>query len=184
LVVIRALWDVLLFLQLYHTSRENPSTVMGTFICTRCGKCCISLGRHIRIERSLSSVQHYVRNAISGEITLVTIHPDRRALFSEEPEEGWCPFLRREPTGLFVCTIYENRPAICRNFRCLNMVITGRDGTEVGQVVGKATITTKDTVLKELWNNLKKQMPVSDAGWLEHMQKGLMIHGYTLEPLT
>lgn len=157
---------------------------MGTFICTRCGKCCISLGRYIRIERSLSPVQHYVRNAISGEIILVTIHPDHRALFSEKPEEGWCPFLRRDPGGLFVCTIHENRPAICRNFRCLTMVITSQDGTEVGQVVGRATITTKDTILKELWNNLKKQMPVSDPGWLEHMQRGLRMHGYAVEPVT
>ncbi|HII76931.1 MAG TPA: YkgJ family cysteine cluster protein [Methanolinea sp.] len=157
---------------------------MGTFICTRCGKCCISLGRHIRIERSLSSVQHYVRNAISGEVTLVTIHPERRALFSEKPDEGWCPFLRREQDGRFTCTIYENRPAICRNFRCLNMVISSQDGTELGQIVGKATITTKDPVLKELWNNLKKQMPMSDPRWFEYMQKELKMHGYTLEPVT
>lgn len=157
---------------------------MATFVCTRCGKCCISLGRHIRIERSLSPVQHYVRNALSGEVTMVTIHPDLRALFSEEPGEGWCPFLRKEPGGLFVCTIYENRPPVCRDFRCLTMVITSQDGTEVGQVVGKATITTKDTVLKELWNNLKKQMPVSDPGWLEHMQRELSAHGYDLDLLT
>ena len=157
---------------------------MATFVCTRCGKCCISLGRHIRIERSLSPIQHYVRNAISGEITLVTIHPDRRALFSEQPEEGWCPFLRKEQDGRFTCTIYENRPAVCRNFRCLTMVITGPDGTEVGQVVGRATITTKDTVLRELWNNLKQQMPVSEPGWLEHMQRGLSTHGYAVEPVT
>ena len=115
---------------------------------------------------------------------MVTIHPDQRALFSEEPDDEWCPFLRRDSGGLFICTIYEDRPVICRNFRCLTMVITSQEGTEVGQVVGKATITTKDTVLKELWNNLKKQMPVSEPGWLEHMQKELMVHGYTVEPLT
>ncbi|MGB4234757.1 MAG: YkgJ family cysteine cluster protein [Methanoregulaceae archaeon] len=157
---------------------------MATFTCTRCGKCCISLGRHIRIERSLSPVQHYVRNAISGEIMMVTIHPDKRALFSEKPGEGWCPFLRRDQDGLFSCTIYENRPAICRDFRCLTMVITGPDGTEAAQVVGKATIITRDTVLEELWNSLKKQVPAGDPGWLLHMQKGLVARGYILEPLT
>jgi hypothetical protein len=157
---------------------------MATFTCTRCGKCCISLGRHIRIERSLSSVQHYVRNAISGEVMIVTIHPDSRDLFSEEPEEGWCPFLRREQDGRFTCTIYENRPAVCRNFRCLTMVISGPDGTEVGQIVGKATITTRDAALKELWNNLKKQFLFGEPGWFEHMHKGLVAHGYTLEAVT
>jgi len=84
---------------------------MATFVCTRCGKCCMSLGRHIRIERSLSPVQHYVRDAISGEVTLVSIHPDNRALFSEGALEGGCPFLRKGGDAPFTCTIYEMRPA-------------------------------------------------------------------------
>jgi Fe-S-cluster containining protein len=157
---------------------------MATFVCTRCGKCCMSLGRHIRIERSASPVQHYCRNALSGELTMVTIHPDRRALFSERPDEGWCPFLRREPGGLFVCTIHENRPPVCRDFRCRTMVITNPEGMEVGHVAGKASLSTGDPVLEALWNDLKKRMPGTGPGWFENVRKELSAHGYDLDLLT
>jgi Fe-S-cluster containining protein len=157
---------------------------MATFLCTRCGKCCMSLGRHIRIERSISPVQHYYRNALSGEITLVTIHPDKRALFSERPENGWCPFLRRAPGSLFVCTIYENRPPVCRDFRCRTMIITSPEGTEVGHVTGKASLSTGDPVLEALWNDLKRRMPGTGPAWFEKVRKELMIHGYAIDLLT
>ncbi|NYT08223.1 MAG: YkgJ family cysteine cluster protein [Methanomicrobiales archaeon] len=157
---------------------------MASFICTRCGKCCISLGRHIRIERSLSPVQHYVRNAISNDVTLVTIHPDRRALFSGTPDPGWCPFLRRDAGGVFVCTIHENRPAVCRDFRCRTMVITGKEGTEVGHVTGTASLTTEDPVLKALWTDLKRRMPGSGPAWFREMQRELSNHGYALDILS
>ncbi len=156
---------------------------MATFVCTRCGKCCMSLGRHIRIERSLSPVQHYIRNAISGEVTNVTIQPERRSLFSEEPDPGWCPFLRKDPGGLFVCTIYGNRPSVCRDFRCRTAVITGPEGTEAGYVSGTASLTTRDPVLEALWTNLKRQIPGTGPDWIRQVQRELADHGYTLELL-
>ncbi len=157
---------------------------MATFVCTRCGKCCMSLGRHIRIERSLSPVQHYVRNAISNDVTLVTIHPERRELFSMVPDTGWCPFLRKDTGGLFVCTIHENRPSICRDFRCRTMVITGKEGTEVGYVTGTASLTTQDPVLAALWTELRRRIPGSGPAWFREMQSELAIRGYSVELLT
>jgi len=55
---------------------------MAPFACTRCGKCCISLGRHIRIERSLSPVQYYCRVAVNGELLPVSVQPELRELFA------------------------------------------------------------------------------------------------------
>jgi hypothetical protein len=144
----------------------------------------MSLGRHIWIERSLSPVQHYVRNALSGSITLVTIHPDRRALFSVPPEEGWCTFQRKDQHGFFVCIIYENRPPVCRDFRCRTLVITGRDGREVGHISGRASLTTEDPALEVLWRDLNERIPVSSPGWLDQVRTGLRSQGYSLEPLT
>jgi len=157
---------------------------MATFVCTRCGKCCMSLGRHIRIERSLSPVQHYIRNAISNDLTLVTIQPERRGLFSEEPNPGWCPFLRKDSGGLFVCTIYGNRPSVCRDFRCRTAVITGKGGTEVGYVTGTASLTTQDPVLEELWTNLKRRVSGSGPAWFRQLQEELSAHGYVIDLLT
>jgi len=151
---------------------------MALFTCTRCGKCCMSLGRHIRIERSISPVQHYVRDAISGEVTLVSIHPHNRARFSEEAPEGGCPFLRMDGDATFTCTIYGMRPRTCREFRCRTMVIRGPDGQEAGYVKGRRTLVTTDPVLEALWQEIPP-----DAG--DAVIAGVLgRHGYHAEPLT
>ena len=150
---------------------------MALFVCTRCGKCCMSLGRHIRIERSLSPVQHYIRDAISGELMLVSIPPDKRARFSGEALEGGCPFLRKDGDGTFTCTIYDARPRTCREFRCRTMVIRGPDGQEAGCVKGRRTLITTDPVLGSLW----KEVP-PDAGDAV-IRRILGRHGYQPEPL-
>ncbi|KUG05735.1 hypothetical protein ASZ90_016833 [hydrocarbon metagenome] len=153
-------------------------SIMATFVCTRCGKCCMSLGRHIRIERSISPVQHYVRDAISGEVTLVSIHPDNRALFSEGALEGGCPFLRKGGDAPFTCTIYGMRPRICREFRCRTMVITGPDGEEAGYVKGRRTLVTSDPVLEALWQKIP---PGAGDGVIREI---LGRNSYHAEPLT
>lgn len=158
---------------------------MARFTCTRCGKCCISLGRHIRIERSLSAVQHYVRNAVSGDLVPVTVHPDHRVLYSGgEGDAAWCPFLRKDPEGVFVCTVYETRPQICREFRCRTMVITDREGNEAGHISGTASLSSTDPVLVALWNDLLEAGRGDTGSRMETLRSGLLRHGYTLEPLS
>ena len=151
---------------------------MAEFICTRCGKCCISLGRHIRIERSLSPIRHYCRVAITGEILPVTIAPEHRELFaSGERENGWCPFLRKTVAGIFTCTIHDSRPGICREFQCRTMVILDREGREAGYVSGKSTLSTSDIRLEELWKGLQGSSP-------EQVIRELSRHGYRAEILS
>lgn len=158
---------------------------MARFACTRCGKCCISLGRHIRIERSLSAVQHYVRNAISGDLVPVTVHPDHRELYSGgDGDAAWCPFLRKDPEGVAVCTIYETRPQICRDFRCRTMVIYDREGNEAGYVSGTASLSSTDPVLIALWKDLAETAGTDRESRIKALQSGLLRHGYTLESLS
>lgn len=158
---------------------------MAQFICTRCGKCCMSLGRHIRIERSLSPVQHYVRNAVTGDLILVAIHPDQRARYSGgEYDPAWCPFLRKDPEGVFICTIYETRPQICQDFRCRTMVIYDGEGREVGHFSGKTSLSTADPALAVLWQDLAGMTTKDDSSWIETIRSDLRSHGYTIEPIT
>jgi Fe-S-cluster containining protein len=154
---------------------------MAEFICTRCGKCCISLGRHIRIERSLSPIQHYCRIGITGEIIPVTITPEHREIYATgEKDPGWCPFLRRNSIGSFTCTIHDARPGICREFRCRTMVIYDQEGREAGYVSGKTTLTTSDTRLGELWAELLR----SGRSSPDQVRQELARHGYRAEPLS
>jgi hypothetical protein len=145
----------------------------------------MSLGRHIRIERSLSSVQHYVRDSVTGDLILVAIHPDQRALYAEgECDPTWCPFLRKDADGIFNCTIYETRPKICQDFRCRTMVIYDREGREVGHISGKTSLSTADPALAVLWQDLAGITKKDDSSWIETVRCGLQRHGYTIEPLT
>jgi Fe-S-cluster containining protein len=138
----------------------------------------MSLGRHIRIERSISSVQHYCRVAVTGELLPVAVHPKHRDLFSSgEKDSSWCPFLRKEEEGLFTCTIYETRPRICREFRCRTMLIYGPEGREAGYVKGRRSLVTSDPVLESAWREIPGDS--NDAVLREILLK----HGYRAEPL-
>jgi Fe-S-cluster containining protein len=158
--------------------KQYGCTKMAEFICTRCGKCCISLGRNIRIERSLSPVQHYCRMGISGDIVMVTLPPEHRDLYaSGESDPGWCPFLRRGHGDIFTCTVYGSRPGICREFRCRTMTILDREGREVGQVTGRSSLKTSDMALEALWKGLQGSSP-------EERIRELSRHGYNAEPFS
>jgi Fe-S-cluster containining protein len=154
---------------------------MAEFVCTRCGKCCISLGKHIRIERSLSPIQHYCRIGITGDIIPVTIAPEHREIHATgERDSGWCPFLRRDSSGTFTCTIHGSRPAICRDFRCRTMVIYDREEREAGYVSGKSSLTTSDSRLDGLWKELLRSGRSSPG----QIREGLARHGYRAELLS
>jgi Fe-S-cluster containining protein len=158
---------------------------MAEFVCTRCGKCCISLGRHIRIERSISPIQHYCRIGITGEIIPVTVAPEHRELYaSGEKDTGWCPFLRKTPDGTFTCTIHDARPRICREFRCRTMAIYTSDGREAGTVTGRASLSTDDSMLEELWNELARTGKPDDPAFFDRIRRELARHGYRAELLS
>ncbi len=150
---------------------------MAQFVCTRCGKCCMSLGRHIRIERSISSVQHYCRIAITGELLPVTVSPQHRDLFSSgERDSRWCPFLRRD-RNLYTCTIHETLPRLCREFRCRTMQIYDRDGHVAGYVKGRRSLSSEDRNLALLWSEIPADSDDDD------MKEILKRQGYRAELL-
>ncbi|MDD1705614.1 MAG: YkgJ family cysteine cluster protein [Methanoregulaceae archaeon] len=151
---------------------------MARFACTRCGKCCISLGRHIRIERSISSAYHYCRVAVTGELLPVAVHPRHREIFeSGKKDPSWCPFLRKEEGDLFTCTIYETRPHLCREFMCRTMLIYNRENREAGYVKGRRTLVTSDPVLESAWKEIDSD--TSEAALKERLRN----HGYRAERL-
>jgi Fe-S-cluster containining protein len=153
---------------------------MAEFVCNRCGKCCISLGRHISIERSLSPIQHYCRIGITGEIVPVTIAPEHREIHANgKRDPGWCPFLRRTSSDTFTCTIHGSRPAICRDFRCRTLVIYDREGNEAGYVSGKSSLNSSDPLLLDLWKDLHPGRASPDQ-----VREHLARLGYRAEPLS
>lgn len=159
---------------------------MTEFTCTRCGKCCISLGRHMRIIRSPSQFSHILHVKVSGETRPVQVNPELRELFllkgAPSYAEGWCPFLRKTAEGIFVCTVYSSRPVICRSFRCCTMRILDREGQEAGKVKGRRTISTNDPRLEEVWNNeIVQYSTLPDREFSARCQSIIAIHGYVCE---
>ncbi len=138
----------------------------------------MSLGRHIRIERSLSPIQHYCRVAVTGELLPVSVLLEQRELFaSGDKDPAWCPFLRKDAAGLFTCTIYQTRPRICREFRCRTMIIYDQYGREAGYVKGRRTLVSGDARLKAAWQKIPSG--ADDTSLKETLQN----HGYRAESL-
>ncbi len=159
---------------------------MATFTCTRCGKCCMSLGRHIRIERNVSGRDLYCRFAITGDLFLARIQPEYKDLFAvtEGMDPHWCTFLRMEPGGAFVCCCYPTRPPFCRSFRCATAILYDRDGAVAGRIKGRRSLDTTDPVLRELWDStIAAIQPSPDAEWLVRVKRALEPYGYSIEPL-
>ena len=159
---------------------------MAAFHCDRCGRCCISLGRHISIERKLSSTSHYCRVAVTREVIPVTIHPEYRDIFSNPPpgstDESWCPYLRRIADDEYICTIYPSRPSICRNFTCYSMTIRDKGGVEVGRVSAGRSLKTNNTELAAKWERDIVPIPASDGmSWQRKVFEILETEGYTVE---
>jgi len=168
---------------------------MVSFVCDHCGKCCTSIGAHIKIERQLSDRDYYCKNTITGEVFPVHVVPE----FAEEIDEdvisgaagsrSGCIFQRRNPAGPgFVCAIYPTRPRLCREFRCYHMVIFNSKGEPAGRMVGRGDIQTTDPVLARIWNAKVKSLPCpatpcSDPAWLERVCVILAAHGYRGEPV-
>jgi Fe-S-cluster containining protein len=158
---------------------------MAEFICTRCGKCCVSLGRHLTIERSISPIQHYCRNGITGEIIPVIVAPEHREIFTVgEKNAGWCPFLRKAEDGTFTCTIYVVRPRICREFKCRTMVIYTSDGRKAGEIAGRTSLSTEDSRLETLWKELAQSGRPDDPAFFDRIRRELARHGYHAEMLS
>lgn len=159
---------------------------MTEFTCTRCGKCCISLGSHIQIIKSTSPFSHTFRVNVSKETRPVLVEPGYRDLFlarsAPSYENGWCPFLRKGADGVCVCTIYSSRPGICRSFRCCTMRILDDEGREIGKVKGRRSLSTTDPRLERIWNeDIIPFSTLPDSEFFSRCGSVLTAHGFTCE---
>ena len=167
---------------------------MASFICDRCGKCCLSLGRHITIERQMSDRDYYCRCAIDNTTFPASVDPEFRDDVAgdyesgesghERPDSKPCIFSRTGPDGKGTsCAIYATRPKVCREFRCHRMLIRNREGAICGKVIGKNTLRTEDPMLGGLWNARVTALPSGDpAAWTRNVSAILGEYGYCAEP--
>ncbi|NMB80115.1 MAG: YkgJ family cysteine cluster protein [Methanomicrobiales archaeon] len=167
---------------------------MAAFECDRCGRCCVSLGAHIIIERQLSDRDYYCSSRIDNTHFSVAVEPAFRDEIADAYESGFgnvqsenpaCRFLRRNPDGNTTsCAIYATRPKVCRDFRCYRMLIRNQEGVVCGRVVGKTTLKTTDSLLENLWNERIASLPYGNGtAWNETVQKILAGSGYRADPV-
>lgn len=157
---------------------------MARFDCTRCGRCCASLGRLIAVERELGAADFYCRNAVTRELALVHVEAAFRDVFEDETIQrehpDWCRFLRRDPEGTgFVCACYNTRPRLCREYVCATMRIFDTAGTEIGRVGRGKTLLSEDDSLKRCWAERAGSISAPDEKtWLRLMKEALEQAGY------
>jgi uncharacterized protein len=166
---------------------------MTSFICDRCGKCCISLGQSIIIERQLNDQDYYCRSRIDNAIFLAHVDKKYEEEIAEEyaagelaqssTEKKPCHFLRKDPSGEgSCCAIYTTRPKVCQDFRCYHMLIRNRKGAVCGRVIGKNTVRTDDAALENLWSGQITSISCEDtAAWTTRVAAILEDHGYHAE---
>lgn len=168
---------------------------MAVFECDRCGKCCVSLGPLITIERQLNDRDYYCRCKIDNTIFLAHVDPAFRGEIADDfaefgittpsPEKKSCRFLRNDPGGVeTVCAIYASRPKVCREFRCYRMIIRTRERMICGRVIGKNTLRTEDAALENIWKEQVVAIPYGDyAAWTKAVAGILAEHGYCTDPV-
>jgi Fe-S-cluster containining protein len=163
---------------------------MVEFVCDLCGKCCVSLGPLMTIERQMNEQDYYCRSKIDNSFFLAHVDPayseEIANEFSQESDtpcgEGKkpCRFLRKshQDTG-YHCAIYSTRPKVCRDFRCYQMLIYNTEGKVCGRVMGKSTLRTDDTTLEDLWRERISPVPhANPVFWNEKVSAILAEHGY------
>jgi len=168
---------------------------MAVFACNRCGKCCVSLGPHITIERQLNDRDYYCRCKIDNALFLAQVDPAYREEIADtftpedqdrsSPEKRPCIFLRKKPDGDgTACAIYPTRPVVCRDFRCYRMLVYDNRGHLSGKVIGAGEISTPDEALAQVWKEQIASIPHvhppggNDPIWVRKVAGLLAIHGY------
>ncbi len=127
----------------------------GNFECIQCGKCCLGIGSIVKMDKQLSKYGYVVKNDVVKEMRQALVTPEYRELFDndhsvQEKHPSACFFVRRLPTGKYVCTIHPYRLLICSSYHCCSARIN-RGDVEVGKVKGRVSLESKDETLLELW---------------------------------
>ena len=151
----------------------------GSFECTQCGKCCLGIGSIVKMERQLSKYGFVIKNDVTKEMRQALITSEYREIFDndrsvQEKHPSACYFVRRLPTGKYICTIHPYRLLICSSYHCCSARIS-KNGEEVGKVKGRVSLESKDDVLLELW---REKVTAADDPTQEDIKSALNSAGY------
>ncbi len=151
----------------------------GGFECIQCGKCCLGIGSIVKMERQLSKYGFVVKNDVVKEMRQALITHEYREIFDndhsvQEIHPSACFFVRRLPTGKYVCTIHPYRLLICSSYHCCSARIS-KDGEEVGKVKGRISLESKDEALLDLW---REKIVAEDDPTQEYIAAVLNSAGY------
>lgn len=130
---------------------------MNEFVCTLCGRCCMGMGRYVKITGTMGAGRYAARHELSNEFFYATVDRNLRGKFDplnrDTPEE-WCPFLAdKDEEGNYYCSVFDSAPSFCKNYKCCTCRIFGSDGSPAGTVRGRSTIVTDDKELEKLWDS-------------------------------
>jgi len=143
---------------------------MVKFQCNGCGRCCVSFGDFITVERKVTAHDYFCRYGITNELFHVHLLPEYADEFADKFEEmenngkntprNGCVFMHRksDDSGFF-CLIYPDRPTVCKEFLCYRMLIKDRSGECRGKVVGINELRTHDAILEALWKEKIAHLP-------------------------
>jgi len=144
---------------------------MAKFKCSGCGRCCVSFGEFITVERQVTDHDYYCRYGLTNELFHVHVLPDFADEFADQFEEmenngkdapkRGCVFMHRKNDGPgFTCIIYPDRPTICKEFLCYRMLIRDlKTGQCRGQVIGINELKTHDAILEAIWKEKIAHLP-------------------------
>lgn len=156
------------------------------FECFQCGECCEHLGLVHSIRESCGNYRFIVNNRYTREDTLVTVDPDKHALFDDqsifEKLPHACPFFRNQPgSALAFCTVHLTRPAICRDYGCWRLLILNHRGLRVGKIPHARTLVSDDALLNRIWEEcVEPHNEPDNRRWEDAMIAILANAGYTV----
>lgn len=156
---------------------------MAEFICTLCGRCCMGMGKYVKISGQIGQGRYAAHHGLSNETFYPSIMREYRDTFSpydrKTPKE-WCPFLLdADESGKYICVIHDSLPSFCRNFKCYLFKIYNSDNIYVGEVKGKTTLISNDEILNKMWNDEISNISTENMSlWRKSMISALEKKGY------
>ncbi|WP_165394797.1 YkgJ family cysteine cluster protein [Methanofollis fontis] len=157
-----------------HLMREEP------FSCTLCGRCCMTFGKYIKIDRQTGPQDYLCTETVTGTSFSVRVE-DRFLPLFRRPSPQWthpsaCPFLRQGGEG-FICTVHGSRPPVCRSYTCCGMRVM-REGAVVGELRGRRDLKTGDAGLRAIWDEQIRRLDLPDPEWRRRVSDILEIEGF------
>jgi Fe-S-cluster containining protein len=156
------------------------------FECSQCGECCSHLGLVHTIREDYGDYHFLVNNQYTGEKTVVTVDPDKialfndRSIFTERPEA--CPFFRFDrASSKGYCTVHLTRPEICRDYGCWRILILDKEGRRAGRIMCQRFLASEDERLTRTFEEqINDRVEPDDDAWDERVIRVLTEAGYTV----